>query len=129
MKVYYKKSINKKGTSNNGNKALNYFTLLRTYIGFEDGGIQVDKSHIVVRFHSELSFAKRGVEDMAKEFGCVHARVFEYNGVDKTDEELMEWLLQQNKSVQTGGGKIELSNSTLIYDSETNFTHEDHKNS
>lgn len=92
----------------NGGLPLDYFTLLETRINYKDVDendqeIDSGKSMVIFRFHSSADFARMSIDQHIKRHGAVHARYFIYDGIDKTEEELIDWALNTKDLVANDG--------------------------
>lgn len=118
MKAYYKKNTGKIGvpkwgkldakTKKKTGLALDYFVHHETKINYPDideegNETPSGKSMISFRFHSEGEFCKMNKEWHVKQHGGIHVRYFVYDGIDKTEAELLDWVLNTPNLVANDG--------------------------
>lgn len=107
MIVFKSNNSKIKGAPKWGNQPLNFFTHYKTEINYkvpDENGYLVEsgKSRIEFRFHSSKAFANKSVKDHIKEHGGIHVRYWIYNGIDKTESELIEWALNTDQVANDG---------------------------
>ena len=112
--IYKATNSKMKGAPKHGAKPLNFFTLFETKIGWSDeDGQAVNQSLVAFRFHSNKAFAQKTYKKHKELHGGIHVRAFIYNGVDKTEAELVDWSLNTdqvaNDGVTTIFGAIEIN--------------------
>lgn len=123
MIVYKANNEKIKGAPKWGNQHLNFFTLYKTEINYKEpdvNGYMVDsgKSRVEFRFHSSKAFANKTVKDHIKEHGGIHVRYWIYNGIDKTEQELIEWALTNN--IIGNDGITTIYNAEILIDTKSN---------
>lgn len=108
MKIYYKKDTGKIGTPKWGKldvktkkqvgQPMDYFTHFETKINYPEidenqNEIPSGKSLIAFRFHTDADFCKWSVKEHVDCHGAIQVRYFIYDGIDKTEEQLIDWAL------------------------------------
>lgn len=118
MKIYYKKNTGKIGvpkwgkldakTKKKVGLAMDYFTHYETKINFPDideNGKQVDsgKSMVALRFHTDADFCQMSVNEHIELHEGIQVRYWIYDGTDKTEAELLDWVLNTPGLVANDG--------------------------
>ena len=86
---------------------LNYFVHFKTDINFDDVDsdgnlIKSNKSKVEFRFHSSKKLAQMDTFEYLKIYGAYRIRFFIYDGIDKTESELIEWALNTDQFANDG---------------------------
>lgn len=117
--------VRKKGKPIKGNEPkrkgkrldLNWIRFHKSEINYKDineQGEEVDsnKSRVFFRFHSTKANAEKSELECIKEFGGTHQRYFIYDGIDKSEEELLEWAVTE-PGLKDASGKITIEGAKL----------------
>lgn len=104
---------------------LNFAALREINTNYLIDGKPSGKSRIVFTMHSSKKNAEKRLKNLEGEFGGVHYSIFEYDGIDKTDKELIDWVLNTNQF--SSDRKTKLFKATKI--SSLNGSHKDLFNS
>lgn len=117
MKIYYKKNTGKIGvpkwgnldakTKKNKGLALDYFTHYETQINYPDideegNEVPSGKSLIMFRFHSDADFCKWSKEEHIELHGGIQVRYWIYDGIDKDEAQLLDWVLKTDQLANDG---------------------------
>jgi len=119
MKVFHKKDIGFIGVPKHGKLKLDFIVPYKFDIdsptAWDDEGNVIERSGktlIYCRFHSSKGIAKKSMEELLKTQG-VHARAFEYDGTDKTEDELIDWLFTTDNLKPNNGMEINIKSAKL----------------
>ncbi len=106
--VYYKKNTGFIGVPKYGKLKLEFIVPYRFDINYEDeDGSPSGKTLVYCRFHSSKEIAESNPS-------MFHARSFEYDGIDKTETELIEWVFSTTNLKPTNGMNINIKGATLV---------------
>ena len=110
-----------KGVPRHGNKSLDYFRVWDIQInpsrpnGFDQDGNEIieptNKSYILLRMHDSKAKANLTDEECISQFKGFHVREFEYNGIDKNENQLIAWLFSSGEMKPTSGENIDIGNA------------------
>lgn len=111
-KIYYKENTGMIGVPRLGSLKLDYFVIYVIDINPlhpDDSGdmIESNVSNIYIRFHSSKEIAESNPQGY-------HARVFTYSGVDKSKEELVDWVLNTPNLVANDNTIYNIYNPEII---------------
>lgn len=115
MSVYYKKNTGFIGVPKHGKLKLEYMTPYKIEINPKDEiGDDTNKSYVILRFHSSKELAEMTPEQVVKLQGAFHSRIFEYNGIDKSESELIDWVFSEPNLNPVGHHNINIKGATQI---------------
>ena len=114
MDVYYKKNTGFIGVPKLGKLKLEFIVPYRFDVNYlDENGDLSNKTLVYCRFHSSKEIAEKSSEELEKTQGF-HARTYDYNGIDKTEAQLIEWLFDTPNLKPTNGNNINIKDATKV---------------
>lgn len=122
MNIFYKENTGFIGGPKYKSLALDFIVPYQFDINYKivDGnGNETDSNKTLVycRFHSSKKIANHTEKELLSTQGFC-ARAFEYDGIDKTEEELIEWLFNTEGLKPNNGMDISVYGAKVIEDEE-----------
>ncbi len=111
-KTYYKENTGMIGVPRLGSLKLDYFVIYVIDINPSspnDSGDMIESniSNIYIRFHSSKEIAESNPPGY-------HARVFTYPGIDKSEDELVEWVLNTPNIIANGSQMYDIFQPQIV---------------